>query len=48
MRFYYDRKVQKPKKINKQIEFSSHLSLEDYDVYETAKYLDYELFGVYY
>ena len=46
MRFIYSRKLQRPVKIQKPVAFERELDLSDYDLFDTAKYAKYELFGV--
>ncbi|KAK8833264.1 hypothetical protein WA577_007795 [Blastocystis sp. JDR] len=46
MRFIYSRKLQRPVKIQKPVAFEQELDLSDYDLFDTAKYAEYELFGV--
>ena len=46
MQFSYDRVKQAPFKISKQVEFSRHLSLRDFDLGERVRFTEYELYAV--
>ena len=46
MRFIYNRRLQRPVKVQKPVAFEQELDLGDFNLFDTAKYSKYELFGV--